>query len=90
MYIANYPFFFQCYLRSRTDINYSLQLLDFFQESFLERGLNVSLNERFIFSGGFIFRWRRHPIGVDFALMGEGGGQKKSWSGRHPNHASPH
>ena len=63
-------FFFQCYFRRRTDINGSLQLLDFFQESFLERGLHISMNGRFIFSVGFIFRWRGHPIGVASALMG--------------------
>ena len=61
-------FFFQCYFRRRTDINGSLQLLDFFQESFLERGLHISMNGRFI----FIFRWREHPNGVASALMGGG------------------
>ena len=44
----------------------------FFQESFLERGLHISMNGRFIFSGGFIFRWRGHPIGVASTLMGRG------------------
>ena len=37
-----------------------------------------------IFSGGFIFRWRGHPIRVASALMGG-----DSWSRTHPN-ASPH
>ena len=46
----------------------------FFQESFLERGLHISMKGRFIFSGGFIFRWRGHPIRVVSALMGGGGG----------------
>ena len=42
----------------------------FFQESYLERGPHISMNGRFIFSGGFIFRWRGHHIGVPSALMG--------------------
>ena len=54
-----------------------MQILDFFQESFLERGLHVSMNGKFIFSGKFIFRWRGHLIGVDSALMAEGG-----WGGK--------
>ena len=33
------------------------------------------MTERFIFSGGFIFRWRGHLIGVASALMA--GGAKK-------------
>ena len=61
--------------------NGSLQLLDNFQESFLERGLNISVNEKFIFSGGF--RWRGHPTGVASTLMGRGVAKKNSWSGRH-------
>ena len=36
------------------------------------------MNGIFIFSGKFIFRWRGHLIGVDSALMGEGGGGKKA------------
>ena len=39
------------------------------------------MNGRFIFSGGFIFRWRGHSTGVASALMGEGMGQKISRSG---------
>ena len=39
------------------------------------------MNGRFIFSGGLIFRWRGHSIGVASALMGEGTGQKISRSG---------
>ena len=36
------------------------------------------MNGRFIFSGGFIVRWRGHSIGVASAFMGEGrGGAKK-------------
>ena len=73
MYITNYPVFFQCYFRSRTEIlNGSLFAAFgfFFQESFLERGLHISMTGRFIFSGGFIFRWRGHPSGVASALMG--------------------
>ena len=48
----------------------------FLQESFIERGLHISMNGRFTFSGGFIFRWRGHPIGVASALTGGGGGKK--------------
>ena len=44
----------------------------FFQESFLERELHISMTGRFIFSGGFIFRQRMHPIGVASALLGVG------------------
>ena len=74
MYIANYPVFFQCYFRSRTEILMAVcSFWIFFQESFLEKGLHFSINGRFIFSGEFIFRWRGHPIGVDSALMGEEG-----------------
>ena len=47
----------------------------------------MSMIRRFILSGGIIFRWRGHHIGVASALIGE---QKNSWSRRHPNHASPH
>ena len=46
---------------------------NFFQESFFEKGFHISMNGRFIFSGGFIFRWRGYPIAVASALMGEGG-----------------
>ena len=42
----------------------------FFQESFLERGLHISMNGRFIFSGGFIFKWRGRPISIASAFMG--------------------
>ena len=73
MYITNYPVFLQCYFRSRTEIlNGSLfgAFGFFFQESFLERGLHISMTGRFIFSGGFIFKWRGHPNGVASALMG--------------------
>ena len=67
----------------------------FFQESFLEKGLYISMNGRFIFSGGFIFRRRGQPIGV-VSVLREGRGvgplrlQKNSCSRRHLNHASPH
>ena len=61
----------------------------FFQESLLERELQISMNGRLIFSEGFIFRWKGHPIRVASALMGVGEGQKSSWSERHHNHASP-
>ena len=44
----------------------------FFQESFLERGLHISMNGKFIFSGGFIFKWRGHSIGIASAFMGGG------------------
>ena len=54
----------------------------FFQGSFLEGGLHISMTGRFIFSGGFIFRWRGHPIGVASALMG--GGQKIHRAGGTP------
>ena len=37
---------------------------------------------RFIFSGGFIFRWRGHPIGIASAL--KGGGQKIHRAGETP------
>ena len=83
--------FFQCYFRSGTEILMAVcNLWIFFQESFLERGLHISMNGRFIFSVGFIFRWRWHPVGFVSALMGRGRGQINSWSRRHPNHASPH
>ena len=62
----------------------------FFQESLLERELQISMNGRLIFSEGFIFRWKGHPIRVASALMGVAEGQKSSWSKRHHNHASPH
>ena len=69
MYITNYPVFFQCYFRSGTEILMAgCSLWIFFQESFLERGLHISMNGRFI----FIFRWREHPNGVASALMGGG------------------
>ena len=44
----------------------------FFQESFLEKGLHISMNGRFIFSGGFIFKLIGHPNGVASAFMGRG------------------
>ena len=82
MYITNYSVFFQCYFRSRTEILMVVcSFWIFFQESLLERGLNISMNGRFIFSGGFIFRWRRHPIGVASAKTGEGGGGCKKIHG---------
>ena len=80
MYITNYPVFFQCYFRSGTDINDSLQLLDFFPGIISWEGTSYFKNGRFIFSGGFIFRWRGHPNGVASALMRgkrEGGWQQK-------------
>ena len=79
MYITNYPVFFQCYFRSRTEIlNGSLFAAFgfFFQESFLERGLHISMNGRFIFSGGFIFRWRGHPHWGCICFDGRGGAKK--------------
>ena len=51
----------------------------FFQESFLERGLHISMTGRFIFSGGFIFRWIGHPVGVASALMGRGTEKFTEW-----------
>ena len=33
--------------------------------------IHISMNGRFIFSGGFIIRWRGHSIGVASAFMGE-------------------
>ena len=80
MYITNYPVFFQCYFRSGTEILMAVcSFWIFVQESFLEKGVHISMNGRFIFSGGFIFRWRGHPIGVASALMGgaAGGRSKK-------------
>ena len=77
MYITNYPVFFQCYFRSETEILMAVcSFWIFFQDSFLERGLHISMNWRFIFSDGFIFRWRGHPIGFASALMGERRGAK--------------
>ena len=76
MYITNYKIFFQCCFRSGTEILMAVGIFSiFFQESFLGRGIHISMNGRFIFSGGFIFRWRGHPIGVASALMGRGGGK---------------
>ena len=81
--------FFQCYFRSGTAILMAVcSFWIFFQESFFESGLHISMNGRFIFSGGFVFKWRGHPTGVASALMR--GRQKNSWSRMHPNHASPH
>ena len=60
----------------------------FFQEPFLERGLHISMNGRFIFSGGFSFRWRGHPIEVASALIGGGEGKKIHGEGGTSNHAS--
>ena len=78
VYFKLSSFFPMLFQRQNRDINGSLQILDFFQESFLKRGLHVSMNGKFIFSGKFIFRWRGHLIGVDSALMAEGGlGGKK-------------
>ena len=80
--------FFQCYFRSGTEILMAVcSFWIFVQESFLEKGVHISMNERFIFSGGFIFRWRGYPIEVLSALMGK---QKHSWSRKHLNHASPY
>ena len=84
MEITNYPVFFQCYFRSETEILMEVcSFWIFFQESFLEMGLHISMNERFIFRGVFIFRWRGHSIGIASALMGAlmgegvwGGGKK--------------
>ena len=82
MYITNYPVFFQCYFRSRTEILMTVCFAAFgffFQESFLERGLHISMTGRFIFSGGFIFRWRGHLIGVVSALMAGGAKKFTKW-----------
>ena len=43
--------------------------LIFSQESFLERGLHISMNRVFIFSEGLSFRWRGHPVGAAPALI---------------------
>ena len=65
--------FFQCYFRSVTEILMAVcSFWIFFQESSPERGLYISMNGRFIFSGGFIFKWRGHHIGVTSAFMGGG------------------
>ena len=73
MYITNYPVFLQCYFRSRTEIIMTFcSFWIFFHESFVEKGLHISMNGRLIFSGRFIFRWRGHPIGVASTLMGRG------------------
>ena len=75
--------FFQCYFRSRTEILMVVcRFWILFHESFVERGLHISMNGRCIFSGGFIFRWRGHPIGVGYALMG--GGKKIHGAGDSP------
>ena len=69
--------FFKCYFRSETEI--LMEVCSFwiiFHKSFLEMRLHISMNGRFIFSGGFIFRWRGHSIGVASALTG-GRGDKK-------------
>ena len=45
--------FFQCYFRSGKEILTAVcSLWIFFQESFLERGLHISMKGRFILSGG--------------------------------------
>ena len=63
MYTTNYPVFSQCYFRSRKEILMEVcSFCIFFHESFIERGLHISMNRRFIFSGGLIFRWSGHPI----------------------------
>ena len=47
--------FFQCYFRSGTEILTAIcSLWIFFQVSFLERGLHISMKGRFILSGGCI------------------------------------
>ena len=76
MYITNYPVFFQCYFRIRTEIVMAvcLQLLGFFPGIISWEGTSYFNDLGFIFSGGFIFRWRGHPTGVTSALMG---GSKK-------------
>ena len=61
----------------------------FSQESFLERGLHISMNGGLVFIGGFVFGWRGYPAEVAPALMVKHV-QKISWSGRNANHASPH
>ena len=77
MYITNYPIFSQYCFRSGTEILMAVGIFwIFFQESFLERGLHISMNGKFIFSGGFTFRWRGHPIGVASALMGGGAAKR--------------
>ena len=51
-----FPVFFQCYFRSETEILMEVcSFWIFFQESFLEMGLHISMNERFIFRRVFIF-----------------------------------
>ena len=77
MYITNYPVFFQCYFRSGTEILMAVcSFWIFVQESFLEKGVHISMNGRFIFSGGFIFRWRGHPHWGCICFDGRGGAKK--------------
>ena len=50
--------FFQCYFRSGKEILTAVcSLWIFFQESFLERGLHISMKGRFILSGGAHLLW---------------------------------
>ena len=59
MYITNYPVFFQCYFRSRTEILMAvcLQLLDFFSRNHFLRG-------------DFIFQWMGGSFSVGDSFLG--------------------
>ena len=70
--MANYSVFSQCYFRSGTVILMAVCSFWIFQESFPKRGLRISINGRFIFSVGFIFKWTGHSIGVASTFMGGG------------------
>ena len=57
--------FFQCYFRSRTEILMAFcSFWIFFQESFLEKGLHVSINGMFIFSGNSFLGGEGTPLGL--------------------------
>ena len=65
MYITNYPVFFHCYFRSGTEILMAVAAFGFFfQESFLERGLHISMNGKFIFSGDSFLGGEGTPLGL--------------------------
>ena len=57
MYITNYPVFFQCYFRSRTEILMAvcLQLLEFFSRNYFLRGDFIFQRLEGSFSVGDLF-----------------------------------
>ena len=58
-------FFFQCAIRSGTEILMAVcSFWIFFQESFLESGLHISMNGRYIFNGVFILGGEGTPLGL--------------------------